>query len=82
MNKDGFLDKAEFRPLTLHDYKEDAEDEVEYLIGKADDNNDGVLSMNEIREHAGDFVGHTATGGDESKFLHFVKHDASRDDEL
>ena len=82
LNKDGFLDKAELRPLAIHDYGEDADEDVESLFKKADDNNDNFIDMNEFKEHTSEFVGSTATGGEASKYLHFVKQSGHDEEEL
>ena len=75
INKDGFLDKTEFLPLVVEDYREEADEEAEHLIKEADDDNDKHLSIDEFKEHVDTFVGHAVTGGHDASFLHYVKQE-------
>ncbi len=76
-NKDGMLDDAEIIAWIIPDNNEIASDEVNHLFAGADEDVDGLLSMNEILDHHDLFVGSEAT--DYGEHL----HDPHRfDDEL
>ena len=71
-NKNNLLNFDEIKPWVLTDNREEAEDEADYLLKRADDNEDNKLSESEILKHHDEFVGSQAT--DYGRHLHFVKH--------
>jgi len=67
-NKDGSLDDAEIISWVIPDNNEIATDEVNHLFAGADEDVDGVLSMDEILKNHELFVGSEAT--DYGEHLH------------
>ncbi|CAG0884797.1 unnamed protein product [Darwinula stevensoni] len=60
-NGDGFLDEKEIAGWLIPDNNEMADDEVVHLFSHADDDQDDLLSYDEILEHHDVFVGSEAT---------------------
>lgn len=60
-DSDGRLDHDEIRNWVVPSNEEIADDETTHLFASADDDNDGVLSFDEILEHHDVFVGSEAT---------------------
>ncbi|PSN41754.1 hypothetical protein C0J52_08863 [Blattella germanica] len=73
-DKDGKLDGAEILSWVVPSNDEIAEDEVAHLFSSSDDDNDGVLTFDEVLEHHETFVGSEATDyGDHLHNIHIFQ---------
>lgn len=72
LNLDGKLTGNEILSWIVPSNEEIAEEEVQHLFGVSDNNEDGILSFDEVLEHHDTFVGSEAT--DYGDHLHNIHH--------